>query len=162
MSDSLWLHELQHARLPSPSLTPWVCSNSYPLSQWCHTISHTLLFSSPLACSLSQHQCLFQTVCSLHQVAELSDFEFFGFISIYPLNKLVKNCLQCRRPGLDPWAGKMPWRRKGYLPQYSGLENSMNCIVHGVAKSWTQLSNFHLKQVVISNYNSWPEETAGQ
>ena len=27
--------------------------------------------------------------------------------------------------------------------QYSGLENSMDCIVHGVAKSWTQLSNFH-------------------
>ena len=27
--------------------------------------------------------------------------------------------------------------------QYSGLENSMDCIVHGVAKSWTQLSDFH-------------------
>ena len=26
--------------------------------------------------------------------------------------------------------------------QYSGLENSMDCIVHGVAKSWTQLSDF--------------------
>ena len=25
----------------------------------------------------------------------------------------------------------------GYPLQYSGLENSMNCIVHGVAKSWT-------------------------
>ena len=30
----------------------------------------------------------------------------------------------------------------GYLLQYSGLENSMDCIVHGVAKSWTQLSDF--------------------
>ena len=30
-----------------------------------------------------------------------------------------------------------------YPLQYSGLENSMDCIVHGVAKSWTQLSNFH-------------------
>ena len=27
--------------------------------------------------------------------------------------------------------------------QYSGLENSVFCIVHGVAKSWTRLSNFH-------------------
>ena len=34
MSDSLWLHELQHARLPSSSLSPGVCSNSCPLSQW--------------------------------------------------------------------------------------------------------------------------------
>ena len=46
-------------------------------------------------------------------------------------------CLQCWRPGFDPWVGKIPWRRKGYPLQYSGLENSMNCIVHGVTKSWT-------------------------
>ena len=30
-----------------------------------------------------------------------------------------------------------------YPLQYSGLENSMGCIVHGVAKSWTRLSDFH-------------------
>ena len=36
MSNSLWLHGLQHARLPSPPPTPRVCSNSCPLSQWCH------------------------------------------------------------------------------------------------------------------------------
>ena len=33
--------------------------------------------------------------------------------------------------------------RKGYLSQYSGLENSIDCMVHGVAKSQTGLSNFH-------------------
>ena len=38
MSDSLWPHGLQHARLPCPSLCPRICSNSYPLSQWCHPI----------------------------------------------------------------------------------------------------------------------------
>ena len=32
---------------------------------------------------------------------------------------------------------------KGYLLQYSGLENSMDCIVFGVAKSQTRLSNFY-------------------
>ena len=32
---------------------------------------------------------------------------------------------------------------KGYPHQYSGLENSMDTIAHGVAKSWTQLSDFH-------------------
>ena len=36
MSDSLWLHGLQHARLPCPSPSPRACSNSCPLSQWCH------------------------------------------------------------------------------------------------------------------------------
>ena len=36
MSDSLWPHGLQHARLPCPSPTPGAYSNSCPLSQWCH------------------------------------------------------------------------------------------------------------------------------
>ena len=34
---------------------------------------------------------------------------------------------------------------KSYSLQYSGMENSMNCIVHGVAKSWTRLSVFHFR-----------------
>ena len=38
MSNSLWPHGLQHTRLPCPSLSPRVCSNSCPLSQWCHPI----------------------------------------------------------------------------------------------------------------------------
>ena len=36
VSDSLWPHELQHARPPCPSPTPGVHSNSYPLSRWYH------------------------------------------------------------------------------------------------------------------------------
>ena len=37
MSDSLWPHELQHARPPCPSPTPGVYPNPCPLSQWCHS-----------------------------------------------------------------------------------------------------------------------------
>ena len=48
MSDSLWPHGLQHARLPYPSLSPRVCSNSCPLSWWHHpTISHHPLLLLP-------------------------------------------------------------------------------------------------------------------
>ena len=36
MSDSLWPHGLQYARLPCPSPTPGACSNSCSLSWWCH------------------------------------------------------------------------------------------------------------------------------
>ena len=36
VSDSLWPHELQHARPPCPSPTPGVHSDSCPSSQWCH------------------------------------------------------------------------------------------------------------------------------
>ena len=45
--------------------------------------------------------------------------------------------------GLTPELGRSPGEGKGYPLQYSGLENSMDCIVHGVAKSRTQLSDFH-------------------
>ena len=38
VSDSLWPHGLQHARVPCPSASPGVCSNSCPLCQWCHPI----------------------------------------------------------------------------------------------------------------------------
>ena len=50
MSNSLWPHELQHARPPCPSPIPRVYSNSCPSSQWCHpTISFSVIpFSSCL------------------------------------------------------------------------------------------------------------------
>ena len=50
MSNSLQLHGLKHARLPCPSPSPGACSNSCPLSQWCHPIisSSVIPFSSHL------------------------------------------------------------------------------------------------------------------
>ena len=56
-------------------------------------------------------------------------------------------CLQCRRPGFDPWVGKIPWRRKCNPHQHSCLENPVDGgawseTVCGVAQSWTWLSDF--------------------
>ena len=45
--------------------------------------------------------------------------------------------------GSIPGLGRSPEEGKGYPLQYSGLDNSMDCIVHGVAKGQTQLSDFH-------------------
>ena len=53
--------------------------------------------------------------------------------------------------GLIPGLGRSPGEGKGYPLQYSGLENSMDCIVHGVAKSQTGLSNFHFTLKPISD-----------
>ena len=47
--------------------------------------------------------------------------------------------------GLIPGLRRPPGEGKGYPLQYSGLENSMDSIVHGVAKSRTQLSDFHFQ-----------------
>ena len=75
VSDSLWPYGLQHARLPCPSPTPGVCSNSCPLSWWCHpTISISVAPFSP-ALNLSQHQALFQWVGSSHQVAKVLELQ---------------------------------------------------------------------------------------
>ena len=45
--------------------------------------------------------------------------------------------------GSIPGLGRSPGEGRSYPLQYSDLENPMDCIVHGVAKSWTWLSNFH-------------------
>ena len=57
VSNSLQPHRLQHTRLPSPA--PRVCSDSCPLSQWCHPTTHPLSSPSPLTFNLSQHHSLF-------------------------------------------------------------------------------------------------------
>ena len=46
VSNSLQPHELQHARLPCPSVSPGVCSNSCPLSRWCYLPSTTTRIKS--------------------------------------------------------------------------------------------------------------------
>ena len=82
MSDFLWPHGLQHARLPCPSLSPGVCTNSCPLSQWCHPTISSSVIPSPPTFNLSQHQGLFQWVSSSHQVAKVLSFSY----SISPSN----------------------------------------------------------------------------
>ena len=51
--------------------------------------------------------------------------------------------------GSIPGLGKSPEEGKGYPLQYSGLENSMDYTVHGVAKSRTQLSDFHFLSLTL-------------
>ena len=52
-------------------------------------------------------------------------------------------------PSSIPVSGRSPGEGKGYLLQYSGLENSMDCIVNEVAKSRSRLSNFHFQGIKI-------------
>ena len=58
---------------------------------------------------------------------------------------LAGNESACNAGGLGSihGLGRSPGEGKGYPLQYCGLENSMDCIVHGVAKSRTQLSDFY-------------------
>ena len=51
-------------------------------------------------------------------------------------------------PGSIPGLGRSPGEGKGYPLQCSGLENSMDCTVHGVTKSQTRLSDFHFTSCI--------------
>ena len=73
MSDSLWPHELQHTRLPCPSPTPGVYSNSCLSSLWCHpAISSSVVPFSSCPQSLPPSGS-FLIVNSLHEVAKVLD-----------------------------------------------------------------------------------------
>ena len=54
--------------------------------------------------------------------------------------------------GLIPGLGRSPGEGKGYPLQYSGLGNSMDCIVHGISKSQTRLSDFHFSLFFILGF----------
>ena len=67
---------------------------------------------------------------------------FLGFLGGSNRNK---SAFSAGDLGLIPGLGRSPGEGKGYLLQYYGLENSMDCVIHGVTKSWTRLSNFHFQ-----------------
>ena len=75
LSDSLWCHGQQHTRLPCSSLSPGVCSNSCPLSWWCHPTISSSDAPSPPALNLSQNQGLSQWVGSSYQVGKLLELQ---------------------------------------------------------------------------------------
>ena len=75
VSDSLWPHELQHARPPCPSPTPGAYPKSCPLSWWCHpTISSSVIPFASFPQSFPA-SCLFKWVSSSHKVAKVLEFQ---------------------------------------------------------------------------------------
>ena len=64
----------------------------------------------------------------------------------FPHSSVGKSESACNAgdPGLIPGSGRSPAEGSVYPLQYSGLENSMDCRVHGVTKNPTWLSNFHM------------------
>ena len=54
-----------------------------------------------------------------------------------------ESAYNARDLGSTPELGRSYGKGNSYPLQYSGLENSMDCIVHGVIKSWTPLRDFH-------------------
>ena len=69
--------------------------------------------------------------------------DYFMDISGFPGSPAGKeSACNSGNPGSIPGSGRSAGEGKGYTLQYSGLENSLLYIVHGVAKSQTGLSDF--------------------
>ena len=75
MSDSLWPHRLQHARLPCPSQLPEFSQTHVHRVGDAIQPFHPLSSSCSPAFNLSQHQGLFQWVSSSHQMAKVLEFQ---------------------------------------------------------------------------------------
>ena len=60
------------------------------------------------------------------------------------VTQLVKNHLQCGRPGFDPRVVKIPWRSERLPTPVFWPEEFHGLYIHGVAKSWTWLNDFHV------------------
>ena len=74
----------------------------------------------------------------------------FNYVLGFPCGSADKESTFNERDlGSKPGLGRSPGEGKGYLLQYSGLENSMDCIFHEVAKSQTRLSNFHFHFLTV-------------
>ena len=97
------------------------------------------------------------------KVISRKDVIFQNLLSSYNMRSMIrdqfpgssageKSAFNAGNPGTIPGSGRSPGEGVGYPLQYSGLENSMDCIVDGVTKSQTQLSDFHYLH--ISKYVS--------
>ena len=103
MSNSLQPHGLQHARLPCFSLSPGVCSNSCPLSWWCHptTSSFVIPFSShlqsfPASGSFQMSQCFTSGGSSISPSSEYSGLISFktDWFDLLAVQGTLKSLLQ--------------------------------------------------------------------
>ena len=124
MSDSLRPHGLQHTRLL------WSITNSQSL----------LKLTSIESVMPTNHLILCLPFLLLSSIFPSIRVEHLGF----PGGSAGKESVcSVGDLGSIPGLGRSPGEGKGYPLQCSGLESSMDCTVHGVAKSQTQLSNFH-------------------
>ena len=135
------------------SSTEWKLSKCYCLWWWWLDPSSTLSWELPGIWLNSpapehHHPCLPQMdeVTRGGSMLRGRPLEIAGLIQSSISSVSKESACNAEDPGSIPGSGRCPGEGKGYPLQYSGLENSMNCIAHRVAKSRTRLSLFILKK----------------
>ena len=84
----------------------------------------------------------------IKKMAELDDLDVPSFHKGFTISPACKESI-CNTwdSSSIPALGRSTAEGNGYPLQHSGLENSMDCLVHGMAKSQTRLSDFHFHDV---------------
>ena len=130
-------HGLQHTRPPCPSPTPGACSNSCPLSRWCHpTISSSVvLFSSCLQ--------------SFPASGSFPKSQFFGIrwpkywnFSISPSNE-YSGLISFRKFFLWYLSPNLPWICFFPLPHYNRLHKGRDSLLYPNSQKQCLVSNRH-------------------
>ena len=158
VSDFLWPHGLQHARLSCPSPTPRVHSNSHPSSQWCHpAISSSVvpfsshLWSFPASGSFPRSQFFAWGGQSIGVSASASvlpvniqdwfPLGWTGWISLQSkgLSKVFSNTTVQKHWcfWMDGWMDMSLSK----LWEMGMVRETWQAAIHGVEKKWTWLSN---------------------
>ena len=78
-----------------------------------------------------------ENICCGFVISGLYYVEVFCFLGFPGGSDSKASACNVGDPGSIPGLGRSPGEGKGYPLQYSGLENSMDWIVHGVIKRWT-------------------------
>ena len=137
----IWLHSLG---IMFPGFTHVVADNQYSIPFYCQVILHCM----DILCFV------------IRLYVDIWIASTFWFLILMLLWTLAfpgssagkESACDVGDPGSIPGLGRSPGEGKGYTLQNSGLENSVDCVVHGVTKSWTQLSGFHFTSLWILAY----------
>ena len=137
MSNSLEPQLLQHTRLPCPLSSPGVCSNSCPLSQWCHpTISSSVI---PFSSRLHLNREYFRFIISPFQQARMSYFPKSGQNCSYNPLKSPTSLKSCGSPNFNTQA----------IP-FTVLLHGYNLRPHVLGEKWAR-EHTTLKNKLISS-----------
>ena len=118
---------------PCPSLSPWVCSNTCPLSQWCHPTIPFSVALFPFCPQSFQHQGLFHWVGSLHQVAKLMELllqhQGFHWMNNAAAAKSLQSCpTLCSPIDGSPPDSAFPWILQARKLEWVAISFSSACM----------------------------------
>ena len=95
-----------------------------------------------------------ETQCSFPRLGR-SAGEGISYPLQYSWTSLVAQLVKNPPAMWETWVQSLGWEdplEKATHSSIPGLENSISCIVHGVTKSWTRLSNFHFQEHIVLTY----------